>query len=60
MISCWDHRPDSYSSLGESGISGLGLGECVTPLLLLFEVLQVEEAVEVEIEHQFVPPHPPP
>jgi len=47
-------------NLGESRISGLGLRECVIPLLLLFEVLQVEEAAGVAIEHQSVPLHPPP
>ena len=46
-------------NLGESGISGLGLGECVTPLLSLYKVLQVEEAAGVVIKHQSVPLHPP-
>ena len=60
MISDLDYRPDSCLNLGESGTSGLGLGECVVPLLLLYEVLQVEEAVGVVIEHQSVPLLPPP
>lgn len=55
MISDLGYRPDSYLNLGGSGTSGLGLGECVTPLLSLYEVLQVEGAVGVVIEHQSVP-----
>lgn len=51
MISDSDYRPDSYLNLGESGISGRGLGECVTPLLSLYEALQVEEGAGVVIKH---------
>lgn len=58
MISDSDYRP-GLVGVAVYSLDLLGDGYGV-PLLSLYEVLQVEEAAGVEIEHQSVPLHPPP